>query len=83
MDVTPSSNEEDVGPNASSHSSAGHPVARDQQPSLTQAQEALRAIQNVEGGADPTAEALALSNRYTERNLERLASLWSRLRPGR
>ncbi|MWV57775.1 hypothetical protein [Rathayibacter sp. VKM Ac-2754] len=44
------------------------------------ADSALRAIRDVAAGADPAAEALALSNDYTDRHLERLRAWWSRRR---
>lgn len=48
--------------------------------STSHEQEALRAIRNVAGGADPGAEAFALSNAYTDRQVARLGRLWKRLR---
>jgi len=46
--------------------------------SRAQAERALRAIRNVDDGADPGAEAFALSNDFTDRQLERLRALWRR-----
>lgn len=46
----------------------------------TPEQQALRAIRNVTDGADPGAEAFALSNAYTDRQLARLRVAWRRLR---
>ncbi|MWV51302.1 hypothetical protein GRS96_18685 [Rathayibacter sp. VKM Ac-2803] len=44
------------------------------------ADSALRAIRDVAAGADPAAEAFALSNDYTDRHLERLRAWWGRRR---
>ncbi|PPG49476.1 hypothetical protein C5C24_12810 [Rathayibacter sp. AY2B3] len=49
----------------------------------TPSEQALRAIRDVANGADPTSEALRLSNDFTDRQAERLRSLLARLRRGR
>lgn len=51
--------------------------------SRAQAERALRAIRNMDHGADPGAEAFALSNDFTDRQLERLRGLWRRRKPDR
>jgi hypothetical protein len=56
------------------------PGEEPQSPEPSQAERVLRAIRNVESGADPGAEAFALSNEYTDRHVERLRGLWRRLR---
>ena len=50
-------------------------------PEPTPEARALRAIRNTSAGADPGAEALALSNEFTDRWTERLRAVWRRLRP--
>ncbi|MBO0985051.1 hypothetical protein [Rathayibacter sp. SD072] len=49
-------------------------------PEPTPEERALRAIRNTSAGADPGAEALALSNDFTDRWTERLRGVWRRLR---
>ncbi|QHC60297.1 hypothetical protein [Rathayibacter sp. VKM Ac-2760] len=44
------------------------------------AQQALEAIQRISNGGDPAAAAFALSNDWTDRQVERLKALWRRWR---
>ncbi|NQX05268.1 hypothetical protein HQQ82_12800 [Rathayibacter sp. VKM Ac-2856] len=44
------------------------------------AQQALEAIQRISSGGDPAAAAFALSNEWTDRQVDRLKALWRRSR---
>lgn len=44
------------------------------------AQQALEAIQRISSGGDPAAAAFALSNAWTDRQVDRLKAFWRRPR---
>ena len=44
------------------------------------AQQALEAIQRISSGGDPAAAAFALSNEWTDRQVDRIKALWRRSR---
>ncbi|MCJ1683124.1 MULTISPECIES: hypothetical protein [unclassified Rathayibacter] len=44
------------------------------------AQQALEAIQRISSGGDPAAAAFALSNAWTDRQVDRLKAFWRRSR---